>query len=85
MYTGHMEKINASDFKARCLAILDEVERTGEGVTILKRGREVAQLLPVVPRSKGYPQEALRGTFEIHGDILGPVVPPEYWEALTDP
>ncbi|MYF89142.1 MAG: type II toxin-antitoxin system Phd/YefM family antitoxin, partial [Boseongicola sp. SB0676_bin_33] len=37
--TSHMIKINASDFKARCLAILDNVHETGERVVILKRGR----------------------------------------------
>ena len=38
-----METIDTSDFKARCLAILDRVKATGEAVVILKRGR------PVVP------------------------------------
>ena len=41
-----METINASDFKARCLAILDRVQETGEPVVILKRGRPVAELCP---------------------------------------
>jgi prevent-host-death family protein len=72
--------INASEFKARCLAILDEVERTGETVTILKRGREVAQLNPVVSRAAKYPQQTLRGTVEVLGDIVGPVVPSDDWE-----
>jgi prevent-host-death family protein len=34
-----MRVMKASEFKARCLAILDEVERTGEVVVISKRGR----------------------------------------------
>ncbi len=34
-----METIDASDFKARCLAILDRVQATGERVVILKRGQ----------------------------------------------
>ena len=36
-----METINASYFKARCLAILDRVRETGERIVILKRGRPV--------------------------------------------
>ena len=76
-----MDTINASKFKAKCLAILDEVARTGVGITILKRGKPVAQLLPAVPREEGYPQETLLGTVEIVGDILEPVLPPETWEA----
>lgn len=42
-----MQKIAASAFKARCLAVLDEVAASGEEVVITKRGREVARLLPV--------------------------------------
>jgi prevent-host-death family protein len=76
-----MRTLSASDFKARCLAILDDVERTGRPVTILKRGKPVAQLVPAVPRENGYPQETLRGTVEILGDIVGPVLPASAWDA----
>lgn len=38
--------IGAAEFKAHCLRILDEVERTGEPVTITKRGRVVAVVNP---------------------------------------
>ena len=41
-----MKTMNASDFKARCLAILDEVRETGLVVTILKHGKPVAELRP---------------------------------------
>ena len=44
-----MQKINAAEFKAKCLAILDEAYRTGQPVTILKRGKPVAQVVPPVP------------------------------------
>lgn len=33
---GHLETINASDFKARCLAILDRLQATGERIVFLK-------------------------------------------------
>ena len=39
--------INASTFKAECLALLDEVAATGETIVITKRGRAVAQVVPV--------------------------------------
>ncbi len=76
-----MQTINATHFKAKCLAILDEVATTGEGVTILKRGRPVAQLLPAVDRTDGYPQAGLAGSVEILGDVVEPVLPAEVWEA----
>lgn len=44
--------IGAAEFKAHCLRILDEVERTGEPVTITKRGRVVGELRPPPPKKK---------------------------------
>ncbi len=69
-----MKEINASEFKARCLAILDEVALTGEAVTILKRGKPVAQVVPHIPRKGRYPQDALAGTVQILGDIVTPAL-----------
>ena len=76
-----MREINASEFKAKCLAILDEVVQTGQAVTITKRGKPVAQLVPPVPRQGVYPQDALFGTVKIHGDIVEPVLDADAWEA----
>ena len=76
-----MKTINASEFKAKCLAILDEVNRTREVITILKRGKAVAQLIPPVYAEKSYPQHNLRGSVIIRGDVVGPVLPSESWEA----
>ena len=78
-----MRSVNASEFKAKCLAILDEVEETGETVTILKRGRPVARLLPPVPEGEGYPQRTLLGSVEVLGAILEPALPAEEWEVLA--
>ena len=76
-----MRSIRASEFKAKCLAILDEVERTGEPITILKRGRPVARLIPPMPAEGRYPQHALFGTVKITGDVIEPVLPAEVWDA----
>lgn len=76
-----MKNINASEFKAKCLSLIDEVATTGQGYTILKRGKPVAQILPALPRDKGYPQDSLKGTVQILGDVVSPVLPPEAWEA----
>ena len=76
-----MKEINATEFKAKCLAILDEVNQTGQPVTILKRGKAVAQLVPPVPQTDQYPQQSLIGTVTIQGDIISPVLEPEEWEA----
>jgi prevent-host-death family protein len=76
-----MKTINASEFKAKCQAILDEVAETGEVLTILKHGRPVAQLVPPAPHSGGFPQESLEGTVEFLGDVVSPVLDPGAWES----
>lgn len=79
-----MIKINASDFKARCLAILDNVHETGERVVILKRGRPVAELSRVASDGEMYPQTELEGTVVIVDDVVGPVLPEEHWDSLRE-
>lgn len=77
-----METINATDFKARCLAILDHVQKTGERLVILKRGRPVAELLPATGAAGECPQMELMGTVTVEGDVIAPAVPEEDWDSL---
>ncbi len=77
-----MQTMNASEFKAKCLAVLDRVKATGEGVLILKRGKPVARLVPPGPELGRVPQEGLKGTVEILGDVVAPALPEDAWEAL---
>jgi prevent-host-death family protein len=76
-----MKTLTASDFKAHCLAVLDEVARTGERVTVLKRGRPMAQIVPSVPGDARFPQQRLIGSVEILGDVVSPVLEADAWEA----
>ena len=76
-----MREIQASEFKAKCLAILDKVAQEGESITILKRGKPVAQLVPPTPRLHKFPQQALMGTVSILGDVVSPSLSADEWEA----
>jgi len=44
-----MRTIPAGRFKAQCLKLLDEVAETGAEITVTKRGRPVARVVPVEP------------------------------------
>ncbi|MDE0680459.1 MAG: type II toxin-antitoxin system Phd/YefM family antitoxin [Gammaproteobacteria bacterium] len=79
-----METITASDFKARCLAILDHVQRTGERIAISKRGSPVAELGPASHAEGEFPQRDLRGTVTVPGDLLAPALPAADWESLAE-
>ena len=41
-----LREITATQFKARCLRLLDEVAQTGETLVITKHGRPVARVEP---------------------------------------
>jgi prevent-host-death family protein len=71
--------IKASEFKAKCLGLMDEVARTGASVIITKNGKPVAELVP--HRSA---KRTLRGILKdelfVTGDIVSPI--DVEWEAL---
>jgi len=65
-------KINAAAFKARCLALIDEVAESGEPITVTKRGKAKVQIIAVREKPKTL-RGALKGSFTILGDIVGPL------------
>lgn len=73
--------INAAQFKAKCLKLIDEVAATREPLIITKRGKPLAKLVPIqdetLPPLFGY----MKGMGEILGDIVN--VPHEPWAAET--
>jgi prevent-host-death family protein len=78
-----MRVVQASQFKTHCLAILDEIERTGEAVVITKRGRVIARVTPATNAQAGYPQDRLRGTVTVLGDIVAPAADADEWESMA--
>jgi len=77
-----METIPISKFKATCLAVLEQVRRTGQPVVVTRRGKPVAQILPPPPSERpGSWLGSFRKTGEIVGDILSPVAEQD-WEVL---
>lgn len=75
-------KINATEFKAKCLSLIDRVHSKGEVVTITKRGRVVAKLVSDV-QADPRPWLTLRGQCALwHGDPFAPAVEDADVEAL---
>ena len=79
-----MGSIPATEFKAKCLELMDRVAARGETFLITKRGRPVAKLAPV----DALPKTSLLGCFQdkvhIAGDVVGPVLPSEAWKTLDE-
>jgi prevent-host-death family protein len=76
-----MSRVAASEFKAKCLAIIDEVAATGEEVTITKHGKPMVKVVPYVEDAEPFIGR-LAGTVTIRGDIIEPI--DAGWEALEE-
>jgi prevent-host-death family protein len=70
--------MSATDFKAKCLGILDDVQSGRGDVIITKRGKPVARLVQVAPVRK-----SLRGIWKGKGRIIGEIVHND-WSDLFD-
>ena len=75
------KRIGAAAFKANCLRILDEVERSGEPVTVTKRGRPVAEVKPVEKKERRSIIGAMRGTVLRYDRPFDPAIESNEWHA----
>lgn len=76
-----MRTMKASEFKAKCLAVMDEVASTGEPVIVTKNGKPVAEVVPHRKRKAvKSPFGILKGKVRITGDIISPI--DVEWDAL---
>ena len=64
--------ISASQFKARCLGLMDQVAASGEVLVITKNGQPVAELHPCGRARRSNPFGIHPGV-EIHGDLVAPI------------
>ena len=71
-----MKKVAAAEFKAHCLALMEDVRTTRRPLLITKRGKPVAKLVPVEPEKDEWIGR-LNGVFKVVGDIESPI---EGWE-----
>ena len=78
MVRKSMQSLPVSKFKATCLAVLEEVSTKKKRVLITKRGKPIAEVVPVGRSKKRIP---LKDTVTFLGDIVSPVAEDE-WEAV---
>jgi prevent-host-death family protein len=72
--------MKASEFKAKCLAVMDEVAETGQGVVVTKNGKPLVELVPHLTKSKRSPFGIWKGKVEVLGDIISPI--DVEWDAM---
>lgn len=66
------KQVGAAEFKARCLDLMNEVERLGTEIVITKHRKPVARLVPMQSKSTGI-LGCLKGAIIREGDIVSPI------------
>ena len=80
-----MDEVAISEFKAKCLRLLEEVRRTKRPIRVTRRGKPVAEIVPPSPlQHHGSWLGSMREKFEILGDIVSPVIDLGDIEAIKD-
>ena len=80
-----MRSMAVGEFKAKCLAVIEEVKTTGEPVLLTKRGMPVARVTSLIemPREKGSILGRLKSLGNIQGDIVASDLSDEEWDRMS--
>jgi prevent-host-death family protein len=80
-----MKEVAISEFKAKCLALLEEVQKTKRPIRVTRFGKPIAEVVPASPEAG--PADwigSMKDSMEILGDIVSPASNERDWEALRD-
>lgn len=79
-----MKEIAISEFKAKCLALLDQVQKTKKPIRVTRFGKPVAEVVPPTPARSADWMGSMKGKSKILGDIISPASEEYDWEVLRD-
>ena len=80
-----MQEVAISEFKAKCLALLERVRQTKKPLRVTRFGKPVAEIVPPSPDAAAEDWiGSMEDTMQILGDIISPVIDESDIEALRD-
>lgn len=79
-----MQQIAISEFKAKCLSLLEQVAKTKKPIQITRFGKPVAEVVPVTPARPRDWMGSMKNEIKIRGDIVSPANDESDWEVLRD-
>jgi prevent-host-death family protein len=77
-----MREIAISEFKAKCLALLEQVQKTKKPIRVTRFGKPIAEVVPTSPASQSDWMGSMKDRIEILGDIVSPANDETDWEVL---
>ena len=84
-----LKEVPISEFRTKCLALIERVRRTRKPLRVTRRRKPIADIVPaaaikpVMDRAKWI--GSMKGTAKILGDIVSPAIDKDEWEVLRDP
>jgi prevent-host-death family protein len=80
-----MKEVAISEFKAKCLALMEQVRKTRQPIRVTRHGKPVAEVVPPQPvTDRSTWIGSMKDTMKIRGDIISPATEEDEWEALRD-
>jgi prevent-host-death family protein len=80
-----IQEVAISEFKAKCLALLEEVDKTKISLLVTRRGRPIAEVIPTSPNMEERDWlGSMSDSIEITGDVVSPVIDIQEIEALKN-
>jgi prevent-host-death family protein len=78
-----IQEIGISEFKAKCLSLLEEVSKTKIPLRVTRRGKAIADVIPASSEAEERSWiGSMSGSIDIVGDIVAPIIDLESIEAL---
>ena len=82
---GNMQEVAISKFKAKCLALLEQVSKTKKPIRVTRFGKPIADVIPPSSiQGRAAWIGSMKDSMEIVGDIISPANEEDEWEALRD-
>ncbi len=79
------QTIPISRFKATCLRLLDDVNKTGQPLLVTRNGEPIALVSPPPPPPNTDSwMGSMRDKLKIVGDVVSPASDEEEWEVLNN-
>ena len=81
-----MKEVAISEFKAKCLALLEQVRKTRQPIRVIRHGKPVAEVIPPSPEVTDHAAwiGSMKDSIVIRGDIISPANDEDEWEVNRD-
>ena len=80
-----MNEVSISEFKAKCIGLLEQVRKTKQPLRVVRHGKPIVEIVPATERVDRMEWiGSMKDSVEILGDIISPATDEDDWEVLRD-